>query len=534
MAGRIMQQVDLYDTTLRDGTQYEGISLSVEDKLAITGKLDQLGVQFIEGGWPGSNPKDAEFFERAKQLRLTHATLAAFGSTRRANVAVEDDSQVRTLLEAETPVVTLVGKSWDLHVTHILETSLEENLAMIADTISYLVARGRRVFFDAEHFFDGYASNRDYAVQCVKVAADAGAECVILCDTNGGVLPNEVAGILTQVSQESDVRLGIHTHNDADTAVAGALAAIDAGAAQVQGTVNGYGERCGNANLLSIIANLKLKRGIDCVSDAQLEILTDVGRYVAEVANMPPPTSQPYVGTSAFTHKGGLHAAAVAKVEHSYQHIPPGTVGNDKRVLVSELSGRSNILTKVREMDMGVTITSAQATELLQIVKNQEALGFHYEGAEASFELLVRRTLPEYVPPFELVDFTAVIESRPEATATGRGISSRVMVKVSIGDEVMHTAGEGRGPVNALDGALRKALLGVYAELEAVRLDDYKVRVVDRGAGTGAVVRVLIESTDGQTTWSTVGCSENIIEASWEALSDSLEWWLTRNVESRA
>ena len=309
-----MQQVDLYDTTLRDGTQYEGISLSVEDKLAITGKLDQLGVQFIEGGWPGSNPKDAEFFERAKQLRLTHATLAAFGSTRRANVAVEDDSQVRTLLEAETPVVTLVGKSWDLHVTHILETSLEENLAMIADTISYLVARGRRVFFDAEHFFDGYASNRDYAVQCVKVAADAGAECVILCDTNGGVLPNEVAGILTQVSQESDVRLGIHTHNDADTAVAGALAAIDAGAAQVQGTVNGYGERCGNANLLSIIANLKLKRGIDCVSDAQLEILTDVGRYVAEVANMPPPTSQPYVGTSAFTHKGGLHAAAVAKV----------------------------------------------------------------------------------------------------------------------------------------------------------------------------------------------------------------------------
>ncbi|HAL46849.1 MAG: citramalate synthase [SAR202 cluster bacterium] len=529
-----MQQLELYDTTLRDGTQYEGISLSVEDKLAITEKLDALGVHYIEGGWPGSNPKDAEFFERAKQLRLKHATLTAFGSTRRANVAVEEDAQVQTLLDAETDVVTLVGKSWDLHATHILETSLEENLAMIADTVTFIKTQGRRVFFDAEHFFDGYKSNRDYAVQCVKVAADAGADCVVLCDTNGGALPNEIAVIVTDVAKEANVPLGIHTHNDADMAVAGALAAIDVGAVQVQATVNGYGERCGNANLLSIIGNLKLKKGVDCVTDQQLESLTEVGRYVAELANMPPPTSQPYVGTSAFAHKGGLHASAVAKVEHSYQHVPPGTVGNDKRVLVSELSGRSNILFKVRELGMGVELSPPQASELLRIVKDQENLGFQYEGAEASFELLVRRTLPEYAPPFELVDFTAVVESRPEGGGSGHGISSRVMVKVSVDGEVMHTAADGLGPVNALDGALRKALLGFYPELEAVRLDDFKVRVVDQGAGTGAVVRVLIESTDGQTTWSTVGCSENIIEASWMALSDSLEWWLSRRAVASA
>jgi len=390
-----MSQVELYDTTLRDGAQYEGISLSVEDKLAITAKLDQLGVHYIEGGWPGSNPKDAEFFERAKDLSLHNALLTAFGSTRRADTSVKDDPQIATLLAAGTAVVTLVGKSWDLHVRHILETSLEENLAMIADSVAHVASNGRQAFFDAEHFFDGYKSDPDYAIQTVLAAAQAGANCVVLCDTNGGTLPTEIADVLEDVRRRTDVQLGIHTHNDSDLAVAGALAAVDAGVTHVQGTINGYGERCGNANLLSIIANLKLKKGIDCVTNEQLVALTDVGRYVAEVANMPPPTSQAYVGASAFAHKGGLHAAAVSKVEHSYQHVSPEAVGNGKRILVSELSGRSNILYKVREIGMDVDLTQAQARELVETLKVNESKGFQYEGAEASFELLVRRFLPK-------------------------------------------------------------------------------------------------------------------------------------------
>ena len=407
-----MSQVELYDTTLRDGTQYEGMSLSVDDKLAITLKLDELGVHYVEGGWPGSNPKDAEYFARAGTLTLSHATLAAFGSTRRANIAVDKDPNLQALLEAKVPVITLVGKSWDLHVARVLETSLEENLAMIADSVSYLQANGRRVFFDAEHFFDGFKANEDYALQTVRVAAQAGAECVVLCDTNGGTLPHEIFDIVTAVRQDSDVSLGIHTHNDTDTAVAGSLASVQAGVTQVQGTINGYGERCGNANILSVIADLKLKMGIDCTSDEQLERLTEVSRFVAEVANMPPVSSHPYVGASSFAHKGGLHASAVAKVEHSYQHVPPERVGNSKRVLVSELSGRSNILYKVREMGLGADITQSHATQLLEQVKDLESQGFQYEGAEASFELLVRRILPGYEPPFELVDFMTVVEKR--------------------------------------------------------------------------------------------------------------------------
>ena len=372
-----MRQVELYDTTLRDGAQFEGISFSVEDKLAITKKLDQLGVHYVEGGWPGSNPKDAEYFERAKELDLAHAKVAAFGSTRRSNISVEQDANIQALLESGASVLTLVGKSWDLHVTRVLETSLEENLAMISDSVAYLKERGRRVFFDAEHFFDGYKANPDYALQTVRVAAGAGAECVILCDTNGGVMPDEIASVVNTVRQNCDVPLGIHTHNDADMAVAGALAAVKAGATQVQGTINGYGERCGNANLLSIIANLKLKMGIDCVSDDQLNSLTEVSRFGAEVANMPQAGSQPYVGMSAFAHKGGLHVAAVAKVEHSYQHIPPNTVGNGNRVLVSELSGRGNILWKVRELGIDVELNASQARELLEIVKVQETRAFN-------------------------------------------------------------------------------------------------------------------------------------------------------------
>ena len=522
-----MTRIELYDTTLRDGAQYEGISLSVEDKLAIARKLDQLGVHYIEGGWPGSNPKDAEFFARSHELGLSHATLAAFGSTRRARLTAEQDANLRALVESEAPVLTLVGKSWDLHVTEVLETSLEENLAMIADSVAFLKAKGRRVFFDAEHFFDGFKGNQDYALQCVRVAAQSGAEGVVLCDTNGGTMPDEVAKIVDAVRRETDVSLGIHTHNDADMAVAGALAAIQAGVTQVQGTVNGYGERCGNANLLSIIANLKLKMGIDCVSDEQLESLTEASHYVAEVCNMPPVASQPYVGASAFAHKGGLHASGVAKAEQSYQHIPPETVGNAKRVLVSELSGRSNILFKVRELGLKADLSNAQAVQLLEQVKLQESKGFQYEGAEASFELLVRRMLPGYTPPFSLIDFMTVVEQRSDGEASD--LSSQVMLKVQVGDEVMHTAATGNGPVNALDNALRKALLQFYPSLEAVRLVDYKVRVVDQGGGTGATVRVLIESSDGHHTWSTVGSSENVIEASWLALSDSMEYWLVRH-----
>ena len=509
-------------------TQYEGISLSAEDKIAITLKLDQLGVHYVEGGWPGSNPKDAEYFERAKGLKLSHAIVTAFGSTRRADVSVEQDANIQALLDSGASVVTLVGKSWDLHVTRVLETSLEENLAMIADSVSYLKAQGRRVFFDAEHFFDGFKANPEYAQQAVRAAAQAGAECVILCDTNGGSLPDEIADIVSTVQKDTDVSLGIHTHNDIDMAVAGALAGVMAGATQVQGTINGYGERCGNANLLSIIASLKLKMGVDCVSDEQLESLTEVSRYVSEVANMPPVASQPYVGASAFAHKGGLHASAVAKVEHSYQHISPDAVGNSKRVLVSELSGRSNILYKAREFGIEVDLTQSQARELLEQVKLQESRGFQYEGAEASFELLIRRMLPDYRPSFSLVDFMTVAEKRPGFMGTDADITSQVMLKVQVGSEVMHTAADGNGPVNALDNALRKALLQFYPSLEAVRLLDYKVRVVDQGHSTGAVVRVLIESTDGLNTWSTVGSSQNVIEASWMALADSLEYWLVR------
>ena len=523
-----MTQVELYDTTLRDGAQYEGISFSVEDKLAITLKLDQLGVHYVEGGWPGSNPKDAEFFVRAKDLDLTQTTLAAFGSTRHADVPVEDDANIRALVDADTPVVTLVGKSWDLHVSEVLETSLEENLAMIADSVAHIKASDRRVFFDAEHFFDGYKSNRAYALQSVSVAAEAGAELVVLCDTNGGTLPDEIARIVAAVGSGTGVPLGIHAHNDAHTAVAGSLAAVTAGVTQVQGTINGYGERCGNADLLAIAANLKLKMGIECVSERQLESLTEVSRYIAEMANMSPVASQPYVGSSAFAHKGGLHASAVAKVERSYQHVPPESVGNAKRVLISELAGRSNVVYKVRELGLDVELTKSQAEQLLGQVKSRESAGFQYEGAEASFELLVRRMMSGYRPPFDLVDFMTVVEKRPQARQSDDDLSAQVMLKVQVGDEVMHTAAQGNGPVSALDNALRKALVGFYPSLERVRLVDYKVRVVDEGQGTGATVRVLIESTDGLHTWNTVGASHDIIEASWMALSDSLEYWLSR------
>lgn len=515
----------LYDTTLRDGTQGEGVSFSADDKLRIARKLDELGVDYIEGGWPGSNPKDATFFARAaRELNLRHARLAAFGSTRRANTPVEQDPQVQMLLDAETPVVTIFGKTWDLHVHHVLRTTLEENLRMIADTVRYLKVHDREVVYDAEHFFDGWKTNREYALATLQAAAEAGADVLVLCDTNGGSMPWEVEEAVRDVRAAlPDMPLGIHAHNDSDVGVANSLAAVRAGCVHVQGTVNGYGERCGNANLISVIANLKLKMGIDCVTDEQLRHLTEASRFVSELANLPPDTRQPYVGASAFAHKGGTHVNAVVKYEMSYQHVDPTLVGNRKRVLVSELSGKDNIAVKRREFGLN-GLSREQERQVLQRIKELENEGYVFESAEASVAVLLNRTRAGYRPPFELIDYTATVEHRQ-----GRGIIAEATVKVRIGDRIFHTAAEGNGPVNALDKALRRALLQFYPQLERVQLTDYKVRILDPHAATAAKVRVLIDSSDGKCRWSTVGASTNIIEASWQALADSVEFALLSN-----
>jgi 2-isopropylmalate synthase len=521
-------KVELYDTTLRDGTQMEGISLSVQDKLKIAQKLDELGVHYIEGGWPGSNPKDADFFAAARSLKLRTAEIVAFASTRRAAVAADKDPNLRAVLDAATPAACLVGKANEYHVRHILETTLEENLAMIGDSIAYLKSRGLTVFFDAEHFFDGFRDNPDYALACLRAAADAGADCLVLCDTNGGTITTDVVKAV-KAARALKAPVGIHAHNDADLAVANTLAAVEAGASHVQGTINGYGERCGNANLVSIIANLKLKMGIDCISDAQLARLTEISHYVSEVANMVPDPQAPYVGVSAFTHKAGIHVAAVVKHQSSYQHIDPDRVGNEKRVLVSELAGYRNVMSKLKEQGVSFSLSNEDARRLLEQVKVMESQGYQYEGAEASFELLAHRSLPDYRPPFDLRDFLVVVRrhSDPERGEAGEMLAEAA-VKVRVGDETMHTVAEGDGPVNALDLAVRKALTEFHPDLQTVKLVDYKVRIVNSPSGTAAIVRVLLESTDGEHTWTTVGCSPNIIEASWLALSDSLEWWLTR------
>ena len=521
-----MGDLELYDTTLRDGTQMEGISLSVEDKLKIAQKLDELGIHYIEGGWPGSNPKDAEFFVRAQSLRLANAKIAAFGSTRRAGVRAENDPNLRALLDAGTPAVTLVGKANEAHVRLVLETTREENLAMIRDSVAFMKGQGKVVFFDAEHFFDGFRDNAEYALECLRAAAEAGADCLVLCDTNGGTITSKVVEAVA-AARRLGAPIGIHAHNDADLAVANTLAAVEAGATHVQGTINGYGERCGNANLVSVIPNLKLKMGIDCLSDEQLARLTEISHYVSEVANMVPNPHAPYVGASAFTHKAGLHVAAIVKAESSYQHMEPQLVGNEKRVLVSELAGQRNILTKIKEQGIDVELGTEEARRLLEQVKLMESRGYQYEGAEASFELLVRRSRPGYQPPFELEDFWVVERRRTRPGARDEGdMQAEAMVKVSVGGQLIQTAADGNGPVNALDAAVRKALLEFYPSLTAIKLVDYKVRIIDSAAGTGASVRVLIESTDGEEFWRTVGSSTDIIEASWLALADSLEWWV--------
>ncbi len=514
----------LYDTTLRDGTQGEGVNLSVEDKLRIAQRLDEFGMHYIEGGWPGSNPKDAEFFARARTMPLKHARLAAFGSTRKAGTAVEADPQIKALLEAGTPVVTLVAKTSTLHVCHVLETTLEENLKMIADSVAFFKQHGREVIHDAEHFFDGFKLDKEYALATLRAAREAGADWLVLCDTNGGTMPWEVEEIVrfTIAELQKDgrpCRFGIHTHNDTGVAVANALAAVRAGCGQVQGTINGIGERVGNCDLVTTLANLKLKMNDDCVSDEQLRRLTELSRYVFEIANLTPDIRQPYVGQAAFAHKGGIHVAAILKVEESYQHVDPARVGNQKRVLVSELSGRGNIAYKAREF--GLNPDSEEVKQVLQRVKEMENRGFFFEGADASLELMLRRAQPDYAPLFELLDYMVVVEHRE-----GRGVLAEATVKLRVDGEITHTAAEGDGPVNALDLATRKALIPHYPKLKKMRLVDYKVRIIDSDKATGATTRVTIDSTNGRRTWTTVGSSANIVDASWQALADSMEYAL--------
>ena len=530
-----MLSIQLYDTTLRDGAQREGISFSVVDKLNITRRLDEIGINFIEGGWPGSSPKDEEFFKKAQGIRLSNAKLVAFGSTRRPNTKAETDNNLQVLASAGVEVVTIVGKSSDLQVTQVLEATLEENLSMVSDSIGYLKAKGLTVFLDAEHFFDGYKSNPKYALRVLEVADNAGADCLVLCDTNGGALPGEVTAAVEAAKRKANVPVGIHAHNDSELAVANTLAAVNAGAGQVQGTINGYGERCGNANLCSIIPVLKLKMGIECVTDEQLAKLTEVAHYVSEVANLIPDAFMPYVGSSAFSHKAGLHVSGLSKWLGSYQHIDPDIVGNKPKMLVSEMSGRANIVHRARELGVDLSLKSKEAQNLLYKVKLMESRGFQYENAEASFDMLVHRSMKDYKSPFELVDFMVVNEKRRRLPVRGstEETMSEAIVKVRVGDEVVHTAAEGNGPVNALDKALRKALLRFYPRLSTVRLIDYKVRILEESTGTESQVRVLIESSDGVEQWRTVGSSTNIIEASWLALADSLEHWLLKHKEDR-
>jgi 2-isopropylmalate synthase len=513
--------IQIYDTTLRDGAQREGISLSCADKIRIAHKLDELGVAFIEGGWPGSNPKDAEFFERARDLEWRTALIAAFGSTCRAQGGPEGDANLQALLDAHTPVCTVVGKTWTLHVTDVLRTTLEDNLRLIEASLAYLRAQGRRVIYDAEHFFDGYKADPVYALETLRAAVRGGGETVVLCDTNGGSMPWEITGMVRAAKAALQHPLGIHTHNDGECAVANSLAAVGEGAIQVQGTINGYGERCGNANLCSIIPDLELKMGWRCLPEGSLAKLHDVAHFVAEVANLAPDEHLAYVGKSAFAHKGGIHVAAMRRTERSYQHIDPVLVGNQTRVVVSELSGRGNLLSKAEEY--GLEAASGEAVaDVLNEIKQLEAQGFSFEAAEASVAMMLKRQQPGYAPPFELIDFSVNVEHR-----RGRGIFAEATVKVRVGGEVLHTAAEGNGPVNALDAALRKALIPHYPALAHFQLADYKVRILDSNNGTAATTRVLIDTQNGAKRWSTVGASANIIEASWRALADSVEYGLT-------
>jgi 2-isopropylmalate synthase len=513
-------KVQIYDTTLRDGTQREGISLSCDDKLKIAQRLDDLGVDFIEGGWPGSNPKDVDFFRRVKELSLMHAVVAAFGSTCRVGGDPATDANILALLDAQTTVCTVVGKTSMLHVTDVLQTTPDENLRIIGESVRFLGSKGRRVIYDAEHFFDGYKLDREYSLSTLRSAAEAGAEMIVLCDTNGGTMPWEIASIVRTVKSAGVGPLGIHTHNDGECAVANSISAIAEGCVHVQGTINGYGERCGNANLISVIANLELKLGMSCLPEGHLKKLTELSHFVAEVTNLAPDEHLAYVGKSAFAHKGGIHVAAIRRSEQSYQHIDPVLVGNQLRVVVSELSGRGNLLSKAEEFGLDIS-SGPGVTEVLNEIKVLESRGFSFEAAEASVALMMKRQQPGYVAPFELIDFAVNVEHR-----MGRGLFAEASVKIRVKNEVMHTVAEGNGPVNALDAALRKALSPAYDSINAFELADYKVRILDGGQGTSAITRVLIDTQNGTHRWSTVGASANIIEASWHALADSVEYGL--------
>jgi 2-isopropylmalate synthase len=522
-----MSQIKLYDTTLRDGTQAEDISLLVEDKIRIAHRLDEMGIHYIEGGWPGSNPKDVAFFREIKKAKLCHAKVAAFGSTRRAKTTPDKDQNIRTLIQSESDVITIFGKTWDFQVREALRISLDENLELIFDSLEYLKGRVGEVFYDAEHFFDGFKSNPEYALKTLKAAEDAKVDSIVLCDTNGGTMPFEIADIVDQVRKCVKTPLGIHTHNDSECAVANSLAAVQSGVIHVQGTINGFGERCGNANLCSIIPALKLKMNRECISDDQLKRLTELSRFVYELCNLSPDKHQPYVGKSAFAHKGGVHVSAIQRHPETYEHIRPELVGNSTRVLVSDLSGRSNILAKAEEFNINLDSKDPVAMEILDNIKELENRGYQFEGAEASFELLMKRALGTHRKFFSVMGFRVIDERRHEDQKP----LSEATIMVKVGGKIEHTAAEGSGPVNALDNALRKALEKFYPKLKDVKLHDYKVRVLPAGQGTASVTRVLIESGDREQRWGTVGVSDNIIEASYQALIDSIEYKLDKAEE---
>jgi 2-isopropylmalate synthase len=518
-------KVEIYDTTLRDGSQQVGLDLTVADKLRVAAALDSLGVDVIEGGWPGSNPKDAEFFARVKSVEFQHAQLAAFGATRLPRRSVDDDANLRALLEAETPIVTLVGKAWTLHVDEALRTTREENLAMVADSVAYMTAAGRRVVFDAEHFFDGYRADRGYALEVLAAAAGAGADTLALCDTNGGTLPDDAAAIVAEVTDSasrSKAMIGVHFHNDAACAVANSVVAIAAGGLHVQGAANGYGERCGNADLFSVIAGLELKRGHELLPPGRLTALASTARTIADLANLPFEARQPYVGGSAFATKAGLHASAIARRPDAYSHIDPAAVGNQPQVLVSELAGRSNVLAKAAELGLDLTSDPGLAGRVLDQVKEAEHRGYAFEAADASFELLVRRSAGVLATWFELEGYRVVIE---RASAQDR---SEAIVRLRLGAERVVAVGEGVGPVHALDQALRRGLVQVYPALAGIHLVDYKVRILDGRAAASAVTRVMLTSADDKGEWTTVGVSDDVVTASWEALADGVAYGLLR------
>lgn len=517
-----MKRVLMYDSTLRDGAQAQGISYTVEDKLNIVQRLDSLGMSYIEAGNPGSNMKDLEFFERVKKLKLENSVLIAFGSTRRAGIRVEDDANVNSLLQADTTAIAIFGKSWDFQVTDILKTTLEENLDMIYDTISFLKGKGKEIVYDAEHFFEGYKANPEYAMKSLKAAADAGAASLCLCDTKGGFLPMDIYELTKKVVEQFSIPIGIHCHNDNGMAVAGSITAVQAGAKQVQGTVNGLGERCGNANLCTIIPNLQLTMGYECIPQSSLSELTSVSRSLSEIANIDHDERAPYVGRNAFAHKAGMHADAVHKNAAAYELIDPEVVGNERVFLMSEVAGRSAVLNLIRKVEPSINKDSPETKLILAKLKEMEYLGYQYEGAESSFELIIMKMLGKYHPFFELKDFKVIV-----GEPTVNDVNSSAMIKIKVGDQEEITAAEGDGPVNALDNAVRKALERFYPQIKAMKLTDYKVRVLDSNTATAAKVRVLIESTDNGKVWTTIGVSTDIIDASWKALVDSIEYKLS-------